>query len=234
MKSVLSAAGFVRDCDIALRILSETKQPKAAALRRQVQVRRHEAERSLCVLLRRLSLPSAKWCDKLKLSSSPSDADQETLRATAWNILPQLAERFFKAGQASAADGSGKQLHDFRIRAKKFRYALELFLPVYGSAAEEWIRDVKAVQSSLGAMNDYRMVLSIAADLGCSRQLQSALKDSELRNLQQFRKIWAQRFTERTAARIRVLRGGGKAGRVGRKSITSNTTAPQRAIAAVA
>jgi CHAD domain-containing protein len=235
LKSILSAAGSVRDCDIALRILLEAKQPDAAALRRHVQVRRREAERSLHIILKRLSLPIAKWCHELKLSSSSIDADREALQATARSILPKLAERFFKAGEASAADGSGTRLHDFRIRAKKFRYALELFLPVYGSVAAEWIRDVKAVQSSLGAMNDYRMVLSIAADLGCSHELQAALKDTERRNLRQFRKIWAERFTERpVAAWIRALRGGGKVGRTVRKPITLSTTAAQRAIAAVA
>jgi CHAD domain-containing protein len=122
------------------------------------------------------------------------------LRAAGKHILPRLAQQFFDTGETSSSHASGEKLHDFRILTKKFRYTLELFATVYPGRAEEWMREIKAVQSVLGAMNDYRSVQSIVADLGCDAKLLKALKCSEGRKVRQFRRIWAERFSRSTAA----------------------------------
>ena len=55
-----------------------------------------------------------------------------------------------------------------------------LFLFISGST-EEWMREIKKVQSTLGAMNDYRTVHSLATDLKCDNELRAAVKSSEHR-----------------------------------------------------
>ena len=164
--------------------MSKTETSGAAALGRTVRNRRQEAERSLLTILKRLSVCTrvSKWCVGLGLNPPQSDFPASP-RTVATRTLPRIADRFLEAGEAAVSHSSAEKLHNFRIRAKKFRYTLELFLPVYGSAAEEWLREVKAVQTVLGAMNDYRTVLSIAADAGAARKLQSSPRNSERRKI---------------------------------------------------
>jgi hypothetical protein len=149
------------------------------------------------------------------------------------STLPQHCQRFFQAGETAVSHSSGKKLHSFRIQAKKFRYTLELFVPVYGPVAEAWIREVRSVQTVLGAMNDYRTVHSMAADAGCRKKLLASLKDAELRKIRQFRAIWAERFSRDAAAHwIQTLRTHGEERSITRKPITSSTASTQRAAAA--
>jgi CHAD domain-containing protein len=235
LKAVLSCAGVLRDYDVAARILSKIGQPGAAALHREVQARRTDAEKALLVKLRRLSLRTraSKWRDDLKLNAPQPDFDAGMLGTMARSAMPRLAQNLFDAGEEAASHSSVERLHDFRILVKKFRYALELFVPVYGSVAEGWMREIRSVQSILGAINDYHSVLSIAGDVGRSNKLQGALKKSERRKIRQFHEIWNERFSRPTAARwIRALRSAGEERRVVRKPITGSTAVMQEAAAA--
>ncbi|MER3486332.1 MAG: hypothetical protein C4345_10510, partial [Chloroflexota bacterium] len=45
-------------------------------------------------------------------------------------------------------------LHDLRIAAKRLRYTLELFRPVFGAAGERQIERVRAIQEILGQLHD--------------------------------------------------------------------------------
>jgi CHAD domain-containing protein len=232
LKAVLSAAGRVRDCDIAIKILSRTKRPGAGSLLHQIGVRRRGAERALLASLKRLSLCThvSYWCDDLSLPSH-NETSMTALAQEARGNLPQLAQRFFDAGKA-ASQTSGERLHEFRILAKRFRYTLELFVPVYSGSTEEWMREIKKVQSTLGAMNDYRTVHSLATDLRCENELRAALKRSEHRLVRQFRQIWGERFSDKIATQwIEALKADGDACGISRKPTKADRAAPLKALA---
>ena len=147
--------------------------------------------------------------------------------------MPRQAKKLFEAGEAAATQSSVERLHDFRILVKKFRYSLELFIPIYGSVAEGWMREIRSAQSILGAINDYHSVLSIAGDVGGDSKLQAALKKSERRKVRQFRAIWSERFSGPVSARwARALRSSGEGRSIVRKPITGSTVATQEALAA--
>jgi len=155
------------------------------------------------------------------------------LAQEAKGTLPQLAQRFFDAGKA-ASQTSGERLHEFRILAKKFRYTLELFVPVY-SGSGEWMREIKKVQSILGAMNDYRTVHSLATDLKCDKELRAALKRSEHRLARQFCQIWRERFSDTIAASwIEALKADGDSHGIFRKPTKADRAAPLKALALLA
>lgn len=234
LKAVLSCAGALRDYDIAGKILARTRQPGAASLHRRIHARRKDAEKALLPRLKHLSLRTraSQWGNDLKLNAPQADFHADTLRTLARETLPRLAQRFFQAGDTASAHSSGEKLHDFRIRAKKFRYSLELFVPVYGAVAEEWTREIKSVQAILGAMNDYRTVLAIATDAGCSNKLKSSLKKSERRKIRQFRTLWEERFSGSAAAFLHALRLHGEEVRVPRKPITAAAPETPRSAAA--
>ncbi len=226
LKGVLSAAGAVRDCDIAIKVLLKTTVPEATDLRRKIRERRKTAERSLLVGLKRLSLRTqiSRWLADLNLHTPQAESVAEA-RAIAMQALPQMAKRFFDAGEGAASHDSGEKLHEFRIEAKKFRYTLELFIPVYGKALEERIGDIKSIQSVLGKMNDYRSVLAMAAEFGCGKKLKANLKRSERRKIRQFRKMWAERFSISGAHDWKlILRAGPPEPPVTRKPVGSSAT----------
>jgi CHAD domain-containing protein len=70
-------------------------------------------------------------------------------------VLPKLVRDYFKSGRDSLREGrTWEELHEFRLESKRFRYTLELFRPVYGSAVEERIQRLKELQKILGDIND--------------------------------------------------------------------------------
>ena len=234
LKTVLSSAGTLRDLDIAIEILSKSGQPGAAEIRRAIRVRRKTGEKSLLTRLKRLSLRTrvSRWCEDLRLDTRRASFEPD-LRTLATSTLPRLAQRFFEAGDAASSQYSGEKLHEFRIRAKKFRYTLELFLPLYGPKAEEWTREIKSVQTILGSMNDYRSVFALAAELGGGRKLKASLKRSERRKIRQFRRVWTERFSHAAAQEwIRLLRAPRGEHRIARKPIASATEPAQNALVA--
>ena len=233
LKPVLSAAGAVRDYDIAIKILLKTEQPGAADLRRDIRMRRKTAERTLLTRLKRLSLRTriSQWFADLELHALQSESAAET-RSEAADSLPQLAQRFFKAGHSAVTHDSGEKLHEFRIQAKKLRYTLELFVPLYGAAMEERIQKIKSVQNVLGKMNDYRSVLAMAREANCGKKLIAALKKSERRQIREFRAKWAEQFASSVAEEWkRALKAGWQDQKIPRKPVGSSGMPAQDAAA---
>ena len=232
LKGVMGLAGAVRDCDMAVKILMKFRQPEAADLRRQIRAQRKAAEGSLQAGLKRLSLRTKVtwWLADLDLHARHAEIQKGTPEVAA-AALPRLAQRFFQAGDSAAASRrSGEKLHEFRIQAKKFRYTLELFAATYGPAMEEWIGEIKSVQSILGKMNDYRSALALASGFKCSKNLRASLKRSERRKAREFRECWGERFSTSVAAEwARALRTGRPEPRVPRKPVVSAASpAPAR------
>jgi hypothetical protein len=87
-------------------------------------------------------------------------------RVLAWNasansgenarrILPRMAREFFALGRTAAKpEAAPAQLHAFRLSAKRFRYTLELFEPMYGPMMAERLEQVRKIQSVLGERQD--------------------------------------------------------------------------------
>jgi CHAD domain-containing protein len=150
LSKVLEAAGELRNLDIAVELLKASGLPKSGELIREIGKDRLSRAADFSEALEKLDVVE-KWKSKLaskeKDFPSPADVAQET--------LPGLAAEFFEAGQ-SAADPSAdpKTLHKFRIRSKKFRYALELFAPQYGPTLETRMEVLRNIQTRLGNIND--------------------------------------------------------------------------------
>ncbi len=71
------------------------------------------------------------------------------------DTLPLVAKRFFKAGRKALETGSPlEDLHRFRLRAKRFRYTLELFQPIYGAELGRKLASLRTIQQHLGIIND--------------------------------------------------------------------------------
>jgi CHAD domain-containing protein len=150
LSKVLEAAGELRNLDIAIGLLKDSGLPKAGELIREIREDRLTQAEDFSEALEKLDIVE-KWKSKLagkeKENLPPADVAQE--------LLPGLAADFFAAGQSAAEPSAhSKTLHKFRIRSKKFRYALELFAPQYGPTLETHMAVLKSIQTRLGDIND--------------------------------------------------------------------------------
>ena len=124
------------------------------------------------------------------------------LEATAWvetGPWLTLPGKYVKRRKASARDFAGKALahrwkriaaraadiktssdverHHLRIDAKKLRYALEAFLPLFDKArGERFLTRLKAVQDELGVLNDSAVAHRLVARLKPSGEGKAAAK----------------------------------------------------------
>jgi len=124
--------------------------------------------------------------------------------------LNPLVESFFEAGSGELAEAAA--MHEFRIRGKQLRYAMEIFVGAYGPPLrEELYPVVEQLQERLGSVNDHAGALarlqgwSAHDGIDVPRELldnliakeEQACRESE----EQFRSYW-------TPARMAELRSG--------------------------
>lgn len=114
-------------------------------------------------------------------------------------ILPRMAREFFALGRvAHGPNSTPAQLHAFRLSAKRFRYTLELFEPMYGPMLAERLEQVRRIQSLLGERQDC-VVLGerLSKRAGEDRPLRDVLArlSAEGRALEEkFRRFWRETF----------------------------------------
>lgn len=117
------------------------------------------------------------------------------VRENARRILPKLAEEFFRQGDiTAAARGKLDLLHPFRLRGKRFRYTLEVFVPCYGDPLEAKILDLRGLQDRMGQINDCMVVLKLP---GMNRVSTAAVRRLLAARDDAFRTYWSETFSPR-------------------------------------
>lgn len=120
--------------------------------------------------------------------------------ANAKKVLPRLAARFFRKGRKLlAGNPSYDQLHTFRLEAKRFRYTLELFRPLYGPGLEQKLASLRQLQQSLGELNDCVVTRTLLENSGVRRspgfgRLMRALERQASRIAADYRRCWRKQF----------------------------------------
>ncbi len=114
--------------------------------------------------------------------------NSENAAQNARRVLPKLAHVYFEAGR-KAADGKGspKALHRFRLATKRFRYALELFRPLYGPSLDRRLKAVHQLQDVLGKISDYQTILNM---LAADQEMVAKVRRSLKRKSKEFPKRW--------------------------------------------
>lgn len=113
--------------------------------------------------------------------------------------LPALAHEFFGAGRVLlAGPAAPADLHAFRLAAKRFRYTLELFRPLYGRGLDAKLDAVRRIQSMLGKRQDCEVLAGrLRLPAQSSDELRGALEKCERQGLkieQEFRTYWLDVF----------------------------------------
>jgi CHAD domain-containing protein len=161
LQKIRRAAGDARDLDVlherVAREFGADGRPIAdhiAALRQKVQPRlvgvADRARRKS-----RFARDVERFISGIKLCCNKRACDEcAPFQKWAQRRLKNLSETFFE--ELPEADPSPSELHQFRIRSKELRYALELVAPVLGGD----LRDVhypviEELQERLGSINDH-------------------------------------------------------------------------------
>jgi CHAD domain-containing protein len=121
--------------------------------------------------------------------------DTLPLRDNLRRKMPKLAREFFAEGRTALADGTSWDLmHQFRLRAKRFRYTLEMFRPAYGRGLETRIDAVRKIQTLLGDINDCIVTTELLGNSAAVQKAQARLKRTADSKLEKLREFWAGSF----------------------------------------
>ncbi len=181
LKKTMRLAGRVRNVDVAMQYAKKWRLTGQANLREQ----REDAARELSNTL-------AKWDDPGYTAAATDHAQTLPVQDHARELLSAMAAGFFARGnEAAAPKATIRQMHGFRIAAKKFRYTMELFAPAYGPVLDARIEQLRALQTLLGGINDCATVEGILSGSAAA----SRLRKRQRRMTAEFRTHWQSQFS---------------------------------------
>lgn len=195
LRKIMSGAGEVRNCDIALKLISKYRTENTPQLRSKMQLRREESAALLVAELRKWIEHgmTSKW--QAALEDVPVDGENETVCNLARKSLGRIAKDFLKRGEeVSSSAVSPKRLHHFRIIGKTFRYSVELFQPAYAETLNPVAANIKEVSTLLGDINDSVTVADMVSKYKGSKRLSARLRKRQDKKTEEFRQFWKQAF----------------------------------------
>jgi CHAD domain-containing protein len=202
LRKLMDRCGAARNCDIALDLLREVRLD-AGPLAQDLKAQRKSAEKELVRDLQRWRKRKilTDWRENLRINAE--DAGdwhlQEDAAHNASRVLPALAGKLFEAGDAAAAaNATHDTIHKFRLQAKRFRYTLELFLPLYGTPVERELNALRGLQNTLGSINDCVTTLTL---LKGHRRASVAIRGLLDEREAVFRRHWKRHFGSQLRSR---------------------------------
>jgi len=170
LRGLRRAAGDTRDADVLIEALQEERESLGAGERdaashliERLQTQRLEGERRL--IEQRDRTPPEKLRKRARKVASKIDDDSELartpLREAGADRLETLLAKVRESGEADLQEL--ENLHQLRIDAKRLRYAMEVVAPAMPkSASKAALGELKALQDTLGALNDRRTKIDLA------------------------------------------------------------------------
>jgi len=121
--------------------------------------------------------------------------DRRSVRKNVQARLPEMAEEYFTAGRdAMNPKRTWREMHQFRLATKEFRYTLELFRPLYEDELEARLDSVRKIQQFLGDINDAVSIRERLGDLkGVDSLLEKLSKKAESKR-KALHKYWEGQF----------------------------------------
>jgi CHAD domain-containing protein len=190
----MERCGAVRNCDIAVEVLRAAgwrSRELSAGLDKERRHTSKELAHTLAGWLRRGKIQ--RWREHLRIIQPQAKADPGgSVAEHAKRLLPPLMEDFFRAGREAARPGSThRRMHRLRLEAKRVRYTLELFEPVYGESTKAILEPLKQLQDRLGAINDCATTLEmVRRDKGAATAVRGLADKREA----DFREYWGKHF----------------------------------------
>jgi CHAD domain-containing protein len=161
LRMIRQTAGEARDLDVLRDRVKHEFGEDARDVITHVESRRHKIQPKIIRVADRLRKRDRLADDVRRLIKSidyccnkRSCDECAPFQKWAENRLKQLSEEFFN--DLPGEDASPESLHEFRVRSKALRYALELVAPVLGGDLREvHYAVVEELQERLGTINDH-------------------------------------------------------------------------------
>ena len=160
LKALATALGPARDWDV---FLAETggavatafpDEPAVAALIAAVETRRAAAYADLATILAGPALTILALQTAILVQTRPWPASTQDTAAFGAALLSRRRHQVTKRS-ANPAHLPEAELHQLRLKAKRLRYAAEVFAPLSaGRPARKFLKRVAALQQALGLLND--------------------------------------------------------------------------------
>lgn len=205
LKNLMERCGAVRNCDIAMAVLKAAEWQDDSVFQSLEKERTHTCKRLRKTLQKWHHRHRAqRWREKLAVADGENGLSGETAEI-ARGILPAMTEELFQAGAEAAQAGSTHhQMHRFRLMAKRVRYTLEAFDPIYGTVTAEIMESLKGLQEKLGNINDCAATLvMVARNRGASAAVSRLVREREL----EFRMYWKQNFGPKKKGQWKAILG---------------------------
>jgi len=175
LRAARQALGPVRDLDVFIENAEAYQHENAADLGLLVETWQAERETARLKMLAYLDSPAFETfkTDFETFLSTPGQGGsrfdpEDPHPQLTWQAAPVLLYQRYSdvlACEGLIAEASPEQLHDLRVRFKKFRYAVEFLRDVLGKPAAAVISDLKAMQDHLGQLNDAHLACDLLSGL---------------------------------------------------------------------
>lgn len=158
LRAIRKATAELRIRDMVLEQMREAGLPSTNLLTETLRQEREEARRLLQDVL-------SRWQDKDYLGRwrAKLRACRPT-KTSVSRLVEDVLRGFFDAGRKASASGSPRQLHEFRLAAKQFRYMLELLQDFHGPELKKQLASIRHVQNRLGEISDCSTSLKLLRD----------------------------------------------------------------------
>jgi CHAD domain-containing protein len=117
----------------------------------------------------------------------------EEARTDASRVLPELVAAYFEAGRKLNANSNAKAMHRFRLRTKRLRYTLDMFIGLYGPGLKQRSASLRPIQNALGEANDCAVLLKEGGDK-LSREMRTWLTARTGEKRDEFLRYWSGQF----------------------------------------
>jgi CHAD domain-containing protein len=201
LRKLMDRCGNVRNLDVATEVLETAGTPPAGSLKKDLRKQRKAAERDLRSALDEWQARKTprQWQHSLESKAKRKEAKQLSVPLKARAVMPSLAEELFLAGaRAANPKANPEKIHEFRLLTKRFRYALELFRPVYEPGLEAKLEELRNLQDRLGAINDCAITVELIRETphanGNIKEPSQALAKLMQKNREEFRTQWEEHF----------------------------------------
>ena len=212
--SLLSAAGAVRDCDIAIELVGRAGIARPAGILTPLVAKRREAGHELLVEIRRWKRRdyTTQWRSRLQLFVSVDGASsvRERRPESVWNPrasaaanarrhLPAIMRDYFaQVRELLAANPVPAELHAIRLATKRIRYTLELFRSCYGRGMTRRLGMLQRLQQLLGEINDCaaaeRLIGSLVGPSSARQRVLTFLRRRAAAKAAALRREWRANF----------------------------------------
>jgi triphosphatase len=167
VQGLIRALGAVRDCDVQVAFLDEKlaaqgpdERAALVPVRERLVARQQKARTRL---LQALDSPPVQtwmreWRQHLAASTPGSLRAQRARTAVvARRLIREQARALRKRARRIDDHSPPDDYHEVRIRAKRLRYTIDAFASLYGEAAEDYVRALAKLQTTLGEYNDSKV-----------------------------------------------------------------------------